>query len=64
MVCAAMDHGGNRKHKIVERRRRQRRKSVTEAIVSSGNKKSERGAKMTVLARVWLRRAARLRAGT
>jgi hypothetical protein len=21
-VCAAMDHGGNRKHKIVERRQR------------------------------------------
>jgi hypothetical protein len=27
MVCAAMDHGGNRKHKIVERRQRREKES-------------------------------------
>jgi hypothetical protein len=30
MVCAAMDHGGNRKHKIGERKQRQQEESNRE----------------------------------
>jgi hypothetical protein len=63
MVCAAVNHGGNRQYKIAGRRQRQEEKAVAKWGVSREARNSERVAKMTVLARVRLGRAGRLRAG-
>jgi hypothetical protein len=43
MVCGAMDHGGNRKRKIVERRQRREKESSNRGGVSRENKKFRNG---------------------